>query len=309
VSQAVTVPDLVLQRARSNGRAGQRWLDDLPQVVGLLASRWQLELGAAMAGGTASFVSEATDAGGRPCVLKVAMPLDVDETSDFRRAVSVHGLADGRGCARLLAFDTDVPAMLLERLGPNLHDLGMPLPSLLETITSTLRSFWRPVPEDVALRSGAEQAQWLARFIVDTWERLERPCQRAVIDRSVTLCDALAAAYDPATAVLVHGDAHGWNTLDAGGGTFKFVDPEGYRSSKEHDLAVAMREYNGPLLAGETARLAWERAEMLAARCDADPQAVWEWGFIERVSTGLAGLRDFDDLEGEAFLEVAARCL
>ena len=34
--------------------------------------------------------------------------------------------------------------MLLERLGPNLHTLGLPLPEVLETIAATLRSFWRP---------------------------------------------------------------------------------------------------------------------------------------------------------------------
>ena len=37
------------------------------------------------------------------------------------------------------------------------------------------------------------------------------------------------------------------------------------------------------------------------------PEAVWQWGFIERVSTGLINLRDFDNDDGLAFLEVAAR--
>ena len=68
-----------------------------------------------------------------------------------------------------------------------------------------------------------------------------------------------------------------------------------------------MREYNEPLLVGDTSRLVRERAEQLAAWCDADPEAVWQWGFIERVSTGLLNLRDFDNDGGAAFLEVAAR--
>jgi streptomycin 6-kinase len=70
-----------------------------------------------------------------------------------------------------------------------------------------------------------------------------------------------------------------------------------------------MREYNRPLLAGDTVRLTRERAELLASQCEVDPEPVWQWGFIERVSTGLANLRDFDDGEGMAFLEVARRCL
>ena len=49
-----------------------------------------------------------------------------------------------------------------------------------------------------------------------------------------------------------------------------------------------------------------DRCELVDV-CDVDPQAVWEWGFIERVSTGLAGLRDFDGDDSAVFLEVARR--
>ena len=118
-----------------------------------------------------------------------------------------------------------------------------------------------------------------------------------------------ASAFDPTSAVLVHGDAHGWNTLDAGAGRCKLVDPEGVWSEPAHDLAVPIREYNEPLLGGDTSRLVRERAEQLARWCDVDvdAEAVWQWGFIERVSTGLVNLRDFDNDDGHAFLEVAAR--
>ena len=172
-----------------------------------------------------------------------------------------------------------------------------------------MRSFWRPVPDPSGLMTGADKAHWLATYVPSTWELLGRPCDRAVIDRAAEYCAERAAAFDPATAALVHGDAHGWNTL-AAGDTFKLVDPEGLFSEPAHDLAVPMREYNEPLLAGDTARLTRQRAELLAALGDLDPEPVWQWGFVERVSTGLANLREFDDKPaGMAFLEVAARCL
>ena len=68
-----------------------------------------------------------------------------------------------------------------------------------------------------------------------------------------------------------------------------------------------MREYNQELLAGDTARLVRSRAELLASSCGVDPEPVWQWGFIERVSTGLANVRDFEGDDGMAFLEVATR--
>jgi streptomycin 6-kinase len=303
------VSDLVRQRAANNSNAGRRWLAELPGVVADLTERWQLTLGAPLTGGTAGYVVEATDASGRSCVLKVAMPLDMDDRETFARSVRAHALAAGRGCAELLAHDLTAPAMLLERLGPNLNQLGLTVPQILEAITATLPTFWRPIGIDAGLRTGEAQARWLSRYIADTWGELGQPCERAVIDRALALCERRAAAFDPTRAVLVHGDAHGWNTLDAGGGTYKFVDVEGLCSEREHDLSVAMREYNEPLVRGDTPRLVRDRAAYLAQRCGVDPQIVWEWGFIERVSTGLANVRDFDNDDGTMFLEVARRCL
>jgi streptomycin 6-kinase len=305
----IDVPGLVRQRATSSGEVGRRWLEELPEVVAALTERWGLQLGRPFDGGTAGYVVAATDQLGRSCVLKVAMPLDLDEEDAFGRSVRVHQLAGGRGCAELIDHDASTPAMLLERLGPNLDALGVALPQLLDTIATTLRSFWRPVAESVDLPSGADKAAWLARYIETQWADLGRPCDRAVIDRALDYCAERGAAFDPVRAVLVHGDAHGWNTLDAGRGSFKFVDPEGLRSEPEHDLSVAMREYNRPLLVGDTARRVRDRAELLASLCGVRPQPVWEWGFIERVSTGLANLRSFEGDEGMAFLEVAKRCL
>ena len=306
---SLDVPELVCQRARANGLAGQQWLDDLPDMVATVVNRWGLELGLPFPGGTASFVTAATDRSGRACVLKVAMPTEIDGVDAFSRSVLAHQVAGGRGCALLFEHDESVPAMLLERLGQNLDDLRMDLPKLLETIATTLRSFWRPVPADCTLPTGPEKAQWLAAYIRTSWDQLGRPCDREVIDRAVAYCDERSVAFEPSQAVLVHGDAHGWNTLDAGRGQFKFVDPEGLRSEPAHDLSVAMREYNRPLLAGDTMRLVRERADLLASLCGVDPEPVWQWGFVERVSTGLANLREFDGDEGMEFLEVATRCL
>jgi streptomycin 6-kinase len=185
--------------------------------------------------------------------------------------------------------------MLLERLGKNLGELGLSVANVLEAISATLQSFWRPLSGDAGLRTGAEHARWLSRYIADTDQALGGLCERAVIDRALELCDRRAASFDASRAVLVHGDAH--------------VDVEGLCSEREHDLGVAMREYNAPLLQGDTRSLVRERAELLADRCAVDARKVWEWGFIERVSTGLANLRDFADDDGAMFLEVAARSI
>ena len=84
----------------------------------------------------------------------------------------------------------------------------------------------------------------------------------------------------------MHGDVHQWNALRAAGG-YKLVDPDGLVAEPEYDLGIVMREDPVELLAGDPR----ERAHRLAARTGLDATAVWEWGVVERVSTGLLGTK------------------
>ncbi|MDJ0767287.1 MAG: aminoglycoside phosphotransferase family protein [Ilumatobacter sp.] len=289
------------------GDLGTTWLAELPEIVRAVAERWDLRIGDVYEGGTASLVVAANASDDTACVLKVAMPFDDAAFDTFDRAVYVHQVADGRGCPRLLRHDVEPRALLLERLGPNLDRLGFGVPDILTTVADTLREFWRPVASDAPLPTGADQARALGEFITSAWDELGRPCPRIVVDRALDLCQSRIDAFERSDAVLVHGDAHGWNTLQADEHGYKLVDPEGLISDRAHDLGVPMREYNEPLLQGDTVALTRARANELAERCGADEQAVWEWGFIERVSTGLANLLDFEE-GGDEFLEVAQRC-
>ena len=99
--------------------------------------------------------------------------------------------------------------------------------------------------------------------------------------------------------MLVHGDVHQWNTLEAGTG-FKLVDPDGLHAEAEYDLGILMREDPTELLHGDP----HERSRRLAARTGLDEVAIWEWGVIERVSTGLLGTKV--DLQPSASQMLAA---
>src|SRR5262249_39561280 len=90
-------------------------------------------------------------------------------------------------------------------------------------------------------------------------------------------------------AVLVHGDVHQWNTLraTAAGDGFKLIDPDGLRAEAEYDLGIVMREDPVELVAGDP----HARARWLATRTGLDATAIWEWGVVERVSTGLLGVQ------------------
>ena len=161
-------------------------------------------------------------------------------------------------------------------------------------------------------RFAAAKAEWLADFVARKWVDLGRPCSQAAAEKAVSYAAERAAAFDPERAVLVHGDAHAHNLLlkpdPAHGSTsFRLIDPEGLLSEPAHDLGVALRGGNEELLAGDTAGTAAGRCRQAALLTGVNGEAIWQWAFIERVSTGLFLFRLGHRQEARPYLAAADR--
>ncbi len=298
----IALPEVVRNKALVAG-AG-RWLDELPSLIAELEREWSMKVGRAYTGGTEAFVAEAMLEDGSEAVLKLLIPRHQDtldtistSTSDgdgdgrgnasdiindaARNEIEVLRLTNGEGCAQLKRHDVARGALLLERLGPSLGDLNMPLAQRHEILCGVAEKIWRPAA-GLGLPTGAWKGQWLIDFITATWEKLGQPCSERAIDYALACAARRIAAHDDERAVLVHGDIHQWNALQGKDG-FKLVDPDGLLAEPEYDLGILMREDPLDLLEGDPRK----RARWLGRRTGLDPTAIWEWGVIERVSTGL----------------------
>jgi len=292
---SIDVPDVVRNKARSVG--ADRWIDELPELIATLEREWDITTGDAYTDGTEAHVLAATLADGTDAVLKLCVPMRGTAALD---EITFYELGGGHGCATLLRADRDHEALLLERLGPSLNDLALPLRGRLEIICATVSQLWRRAP-DAPFRSGADKAGWLIERITAQWEELDHPCDERAIAHAVDCAERRIAAHDDERAVLVHGDAHQWNTLRTlDGSGWKLIDPDGLLAEAEYDLAIPMREDpdEGDLR---------ERAALLAQLTGRDETAIWEWGVVERVSTGLLAVAI--DLEpiGSQMLRAAER--
>jgi streptomycin 6-kinase len=272
----IDVPPVVRAKAKAAGATA--WLADLPALVDALADEWSLTVGRAYPDATEAFVAEATTADGTPAVLKVLVPRARDVAAN---EITVLRLANGEGCARMLRCDETRGALLIERLGRALVDLGLPITRRHEILCTTAAALWRPAA-DCGLPTGAEKAAWLEEFVTTKWEALDRPCSERAVDHAREYARRRIDAHDDERAVLVHGDVHQWNALEAGAG-FRLVDPDGLLAEPEYDLGIIMREDPDELITGDP----HARARWLADRTGTDAAAIWEWGVIERVSTGL----------------------
>lgn len=189
----------------------------------------------------------------------------------------------------------------MERLGPSLFDLGWPIERRLEVLVGTARQVWRP-GTDLELTSGAAKAAWLAEHVARLWEALDRPCSERAVDHALACAGRRGRLHDDERAVLCHGDVHQWNALSVGDGTFKLVDPDGLLAEPEYDLGILMREDALDLVAtGDPHR----RSRWLARACGLDEEAIWEWGVVERVSTGLVATEIELQPEARQMLAVA----
>lgn len=264
-------------RAKAELAGATDWLTGLPALLERLSVRWKLTLGQMYEDGTEAYVTEVALADGTPAVLKLMIPRAGDHAA---HEIAVLRLCDGAGCVRLIDAAPADGAMLLERLGPSMADLALPYAERLEILTGLAAAVWRPAPAAApALPTGADKARWLADLV-----RRESARLPGAVRRHALACAASReAAHDPARAVLNHGDVHQWNALRTPDGGFRLVDPDGLWAEPEYDLGVLMREDPVELMAGDP----WDRARHLAGRTGTDARAIWEWGVVERVTTGL----------------------
>jgi streptomycin 6-kinase len=304
----VDVPDAVRRKALAQGSDGARWLHELDDLIASVEADWSLTVGPALAGGSGGFVARALAGDGNVVVLKMAIPDGLDGQGPFASELHTLLLGQGAGYVRVIRHDEVRRAILLEQLGRPLSELRFAVESQIAIIAETLRSGWRAVPEGHPLMYGNDKAAWLGRFISDTWTELGRPCPEPTVQQALRYADARYKAFDAERAVLVHGDAHPANVLqDPGSGRFKLIDPEGMVSEPGHDLAIPLRGWNAELAVDDATEQALEWCTLLAELGGADPRVVWQWAFVERVSTGLFLMQLGHTSEGREFLDVAAR--
>ena len=267
------------------------WLDDLPSIVGSLEREWSLRTGATLFGGHAALVVEATLDDGTAAVLKIGVP---GTRHDLGFEAAVLRLEDGDACARLLRDDLDRHALLLERLGAAMYEVVPDPATRLDMLCDVAARLWRPLGPEIDWPTGADLAGRYAALLPQLWEETRRPCSRKALDDAVACAERRRRAHDDRRAVLVHGDVHEANALQAADGTFKLVDPAGLRAEPACDLGTIVR--CTPDL-GDDLRA---RAARLADRTGVDEAAIWEWGTIHRVIGGLfsrrIGFQPFGDL-------------
>jgi streptomycin 6-kinase len=257
---------------------GAAWLEQLPRLAAECAERWSLSLEDPFRQGNVSLTLPATRSDGTPVVLKLNFP--EPESAHEADALAHWG---GEGAVRLLGFDRERNALLVERAIP-----GNSLWEVEDDEEATriaaevLRRLWsRPPPAHHPFRLLADEAEgWTAQARLD-WDALGRPFEGGLIEAAEAAARELSAS-QPAV-VLCHQDFQGSNVLRAEREPWLAIDPKPIVGEPAFDVASLLRDRRDEIRAGVIRR----RLDLLASELQLERDRMRGWGIVHALSWGV----------------------
>ena len=97
---------------------GKKWLNDLPQIIKEISEKWHLTVEKPFENLSYNYVAPCKFSDRKEAVLKIAPPLDNPEIFNEAKYLQIQ---NGKGTVKVLNFDENFRAMLLEKLNPGKH--------------------------------------------------------------------------------------------------------------------------------------------------------------------------------------------
>lgn len=178
------IPSNVRNKLDALGDEGLQWEKDLNTVIDCIAKEWSLSLEQILEGGSEAFVAKCALSNQEKGILKLFMPQLVGNP-EFEQQVEALRVVNGAGYVKLLKYDAKRKAVLLECLGEPLSESDYSIRDQMKIICGLLKKTWIPLDEKQELRLMGQLIGWFQDFILSTWEKLEQPCSKEIIERAI----------------------------------------------------------------------------------------------------------------------------
>ncbi len=251
--------------SRSNGT------QSLEPAARAIAEEWGVELGPRFPLARHAFVAPA----GEDAVLKITPALD--EEADHE-PFALHGWG-GRGAAKILRYDPERRAMLIERAKPGTDLSELPDDEAAAIAVNVATRLWQPAKEPY---------RWIGDY-VPTW--LDDAERSGEFDEALmSVAREIYPTMDVGRKTLIHGDLHHHNILDAGDGRYVAIDPKPMCGDPEFDVAPFLWNPIGNLMSRKSAESWLEAFE----KAGLDQKRMRSWAIVRgaylRVDPGAAAL-------------------
>ena len=209
------------------GASGEAWLRALPGVVAELCVRWGLALAGSPWHGYLAVVVPVVR-NGVDLALKVSW---IDQSSEHEP--NALRAWDGCGAVRMLEWDEQSGAMLLERLDASRSLGALQHREAAEIAGGLLRRLAIPAPPE--LRTIRDEMEHFVARAESQWAKLDRPFSRRLLDRVI---DITRPATDSSrNGTIVNVDLHYGNVLAAERESWLVIDPKVVAGEAEFGVA------------------------------------------------------------------------
>jgi streptomycin 6-kinase len=272
------IPDAFAQTMLElHGDEGADWLAQLPTLIADCEKRWSLTVQPPFPDLSYNYAAPAVRADGTAAVLKIGVinPELLSEIAALRHY-------NGRGIVRLLDADPEQGILLLERLQP-----GTPLIALDDDEAATavaaqvMQQLWQPAPSEHSFPTVARWARGMDRLQAEFDDGFG-PFPKRLVETAVSLFRELLPSQ--ADSVLLHGDLHHWNILQAQREPWLALDPKGVIGEPAYEIGAWLRNPVDRLTTWpDLKRIQQRRIAQLADILALDRQRLVGWGIAQAV--------------------------
>jgi streptomycin 6-kinase len=286
----VEIPPAIRQRLMDvHGGAAAAWLEELPLLLATLREQWSFEPDGPIWGNYSVVLPG--QANGEPACLKLVPPSDIS-----RRELAVQRSFDGRSAARVVAFDSDRGAMLMERAIPGDELTRLYKQGRDDEATSIACAVMRQLPKEPAKAdSGIETAEERAAGLDKLWVRYDGgtgPIPPDIADRARCLFrDLIGSQSQP---VIIHGDLHHENILSSQRG-WLVIDPHGLIAEPEFETYALLRNPNALFELPDLIPITRRRIDQMVDELGYDRERIKGWGFACAILSAWWTIEDHGD--------------
>ena len=242
----------------------REWFERLPQTVSECRAKFALTLEAPYQHSFVSIVFPATQRDGSAAALKIQWP---HRESDYEHEAL--RLWTGNGAVRLLDYDAEHHALLLERCTPGVPLSTRKADEALKVFIQLLPRLW--ISAGAPFRTLADECATWIDGMPTSWQRAGRPFEVELLDAALESLDRLRNTQG--AQVLLHQDLHADNVLSASREPWLAIDPKPLVGEREFSLAPIIRSYE----LGHTRAAALRRLDMLTAALGVDRERSRLW--------------------------------
>ncbi|MHB8685509.1 MAG: aminoglycoside phosphotransferase family protein [Dehalococcoidia bacterium] len=264
------------------GPDGTAWLRRLPALLRAAEERWEIRLQEPFPL-SYNYVAPALRADGGSAVVKAGFP-----PRETRNEIAALRHFDGHGSVRLIDADPERGLLLLERIEPGtalvaLHDDD----AATAIAAAVMRALSRPPDGAYPFPT---VGGWAARFAAAPPDARGPLPARLVAAAEAHFQELLASSGE---AVVLHGDLHHGNVLDAGGGAWVCIDPKGVIGERAYEAGALLRNpLPGIASWPDLPRILARRVDRLSEELGIDRARIVGWGVAQAVLSAFWSYED-----------------